>query len=273
MQIDKNPAVQRISEYDPDAAQLMLQMMSNPKAVPQMPFADLHKLSSAVGKALGRAEKDAAAPGASIEDRQIKRELKDLYGSLMSDVDSWGTKNPQAKNMFDEAKNFWRDAVVPGVMTNKVYNKSAKGVYGMNPRGYSEPSQLYSDVVGNPRAMQDLYPYMPQSGRDLADTLRTMPDLARSLITNTPHPPAPGMGTLTTMAGMAVGSPLQLVKGAISHAPGFQKAASSDAAKRLYFARDVLNNTPSGRLAYGAVQYPEEKLEGGLDRFLGTRRQ
>lgn len=273
MQLDKNPAIQRISDYDPEAAQLMIQMLSNPKSAPLMPFSDLHKLSSAVGKAMGRAEKDASAPGASVIDRQMRRELKDLYGSLMSDVDSWGTKNPKAKELFDEAKTFWRDAVVPGAMTNKVYNKSSRGVYGMNPRGYSEPSQLYGDVVNNPRAMQDLYPYMPQMGRDLTDTLRTMPDVSRSLISNTPHPPAPGMGTLTTMAGMAVGSPLQLVKGALSHAPGVQRMASSDAAKRLYFSRDVLNNTPSGRLAYGAVQYPEENLEGGLNRLWNSNKR
>lgn len=272
MQLDKNPALQRISEYDPDSAQLMTQLLANPGKVPQVPFSDLHKLSSAVGKAMGRAEKDAAAPGASLLDRQMKRELKDLYGSLMSDVDSWGTKSPQAKQMFDEARSFWRDAVVPGALTNKVYSKASKGVYGMNPRGYSEPSQLYSDVVKNPRAIQDLYPYMPQKGRDLSDTLQSMPDVSRALTTNTPHPPAPGMGTLTTMAGMAVGSPLQLMKGAISHAPGFQKLANSDAAKRLYFARDTLHGTPAGRVAFGASQYPQEKLEGGLKRFLGQHR-
>lgn len=273
MQLDKNPVIQRIAEYDPDSAQLFTQFLSNPKAAPLVPFSDLHKLSSAVGKAMGRAEKDAAAPGASLVDRQVKKELKDLYGSLMTDVDQWGSKNPTAQKMFDEARTFWRDAVVPGALTNKVYSKSSKGVYGMNPRGYSEPSQLYSDVVKNPRAMQDLYPYMPQLGRDLTDTLQTMPDVARSLITNTPHPPAPGMGTLTTLAGMAIGSPLQLVKGALSHAPGLQRVASSDPAKRLYFARDVLNDTPSGRIAYGASQYPQENLEGGLNRFLGIDRR
>jgi len=273
MQIDKNPAIQRISEYDPDSAQLMTQLLANPGQVPTVPFSDLHKLSSAVGKAMGRAEKDASAPGASLLDRQMKRELKDLYGSLMSDVDNWGTKNPQAKSMYDEAKTFWRDAVVPGALTNKVYSKASKGVYGMNPRGYSEPSQLYSDVVKNPRAMQDLYPYMSQPGRDLTDTLQTMPDVARSLITNTPHPPAPGMGTLTTLAGMAVGSPLQLVKGVISHTPGFQTLATSDPAKRLYFSRDVLRDTPAGRAAYGALQYPQDQLEGGVNRFVGARRQ
>lgn len=267
MQLDKNPVIQRIGEYDPDSAQLVTQFLANPRTPPQVPFSDLHKLSAAVGKAMRRAEKDASAPGASLQDRQVRTELKNLYGSLMTDVDSWGTNNPKAKELFDEARTFWRDAVVPGVQTNKVVGKASKGVYGMNPRGYAEPKQLYSDVVGNPRAMQDIYPYMPQTGRDLYDTLSTMPDVSRALITNTPHPPAPGMGTLTTAAGMLVGSPLQLVKGAISHMPGVEKAATSDAAKRMYFARDVTRDTPLGQAAWALSQKPQQDLESGVRRI------
>lgn len=261
LKIDKNPVIQRINEYDPDAAKILLQFQAAGKTGPQVPFADMHKVQSAVGKALGRAEKDASAPGASMADRQTRTELKNLYGSLMADVDSWGTKNPSAKAMFDEARTFWRDVVVPGTLTNKVYSKASKGIYGMNPRGYSEASQLYSDVVKNPRAIQDLYPYMSQTGRDLTDTLRTMPDVARALTTNTPHPPAPGMGTLTTTAGMLVGSPLQLMKGALSHLPGIQRAATSTPAKKMYFSRDVTQNTPLGRLSFGLAQGPQESLE------------
>lgn len=264
LQLDKNPILQRIEEYDPDAAHLLTQFMANPKTAPQIPFSDLHKVQSAVGRAMGRAEKDASAPGASIQDRKTRTELKNLYGSLMSDVDSWGTKNPKAQEMFDEARTFWRDVVVPGTMTNKVYNKASRGIYGMNPRGYMEPKQLYSEVVGNPRAMQDLYPYMPQQGRDLVDTLSTMPDVARSLISGNPHPAAPGMGTMTTMAGMLIGSPLQLAKGAISHLPGAQRIAQSGAAKRAYFAKNVLERTPAGQVAWGAAQYPQEQTQGVL---------
>lgn len=262
MQLDKNPILQRINEYDPDSATLLTQLLSNPKAVPQVAFSDLHQLSAAVGKAYRRAEKDAAAPGAPVLDRKVRTELKNLYGSLMSDVDSWGTKNPAAQKMFEDAKTFWRDAVVPGVQTNKVFGKASKGVYGMNPRGYSEPAQLYSDVVKNPRAMQDLYPYMSQNVRDMTDTLNTMPDMARSLVTNSPHPPAPGMGTLTTLAGMSVGSPLQLAKGMISHAPGFNGLVTSEPAKRFYFAKDALRDTPLGRTAWALNQYPQEGLQG-----------
>lgn len=270
MQLEKNPVIQRISEYDPDSAQLLTQFMANPKTSPQVPFSDLHKLSSSVGKALRRAEKDAGAPGASMSDRQVRTELKSLYGSLMSDVDSWGTNNPQAKAMFDEARTFWRDVVVPGVQTNKVVGKASKGVYGMNPRGYAEPKQLYSDVVGNPRAMQDIYPYMSQETRDVVDTISTMPDVARALTTNTPHPPPPGMGTITTLSGMLIGSPLQLAKGVVSHLPGARSVAMSDPAKRFYFARDVMENSPLGRASWAALQEPQQRAEGGL-RSLRTR--
>lgn len=265
--VEKNPIYQRIDEMDPEAAQMLVQMMADPKNHPNVPFSDLHKIQAAVGKALARAEKDAAAPGASTIDRQAKRELKNLYGSMMSDVDAWGTKVPEAQKLYEDARTFWRDAVVPGVITNKVYNKAARGSYGMNPRGYSEPSQLYSDVVKNPRAVEELYPYMSQKGQDLTDTLQTMPDVSRALITNTPHPAAPGMGTLTTTAGMLVGSPLQLVKGAMSHMPLLQNIAGSEAAKKAYFARDVLEGTPLGQAAWGLSEIPQQKVEGGLKRL------
>lgn len=265
--VEKNPIYQRIDEMDPEAAQMLVQMMADPKNHPNVPFSDLHKIQAAVGKALARAEKDAAAPGASTIDRQAKRELKNLYGSMMSDVDAWGTKVPEAQKLYEDARTFWRDAVVPGVITNKVYNKAARGSYGMNPRGYSEPSQLYSDVVKNPRAVEELYPYMSQKGQDLTDTLQTMPDVSRALITNTPHPAAPGMGTLTTTAGMLVGSPLQLVKGAMSHMPVLQNIAGSEAAKKAYFARDVLEGTPLGQAAWGLSEIPQQKVEGGLKRL------
>jgi len=272
MQLDKNPVVQRVAEYDPDAAQMLVQFLSSGSKAPQLPFSELHKVQTAVGKAMGRAEKDASAPGAALIDRQARTELKNLYGSLMSDVDQWGTKNPTAQKMYDDARNFWREAVVPGVLTNKVVSKASKGVYGANPRGYSEPSQLYSDVVSNPRAMQDLYPYMSQPGRDLTDTLSTMRDVARSLIGNKPHPSAPGMGLVTTLAGSAIGSPLQLMKLGITHLPGGRLFTESKPAKRLHFARDVLEDSPLGKVGYGMLQKPQGDLEGSIHDLWTNRK-
>jgi len=265
--VGKNPIYQRIDDADPEAAQMLVQMMADPKNHPNVAFSDLHKVQAAVGKALARAEKDASIPGASTVDRQAKRELKNLYGSMMSDVDAWGTKVPEAKQLYDDARTFWRDAVVPGAISNKVYNKAARGSYGMNPRGYSEPSQLYSDVVKNQRAMDELFPYMSQQGRDMAETLQTMPDVSKALISNTPHPPPPGMGTVTTAAGMLVGSPLQLMKAGVSNAPFLKDLASSEAVKKAYFARDVLEGTPAGQVLYGAGQIPEEKTESALEKL------
>lgn len=265
--VSKNPIYQRIDDADPEAAQMLVQMMADPKNHPNVSFSDLHKVQAAVGKALARAEKDASIPGASTVDRQAKRELKNLYGSMMSDVDAWGTKVPEAKQLYDDARTFWRDAVVPGAISNKVYNKASRGSYGMNPRGYSEPSQLYSDVVKNQRAMDELFPYMSQQGRDMAQTLQTMPDVSKALISNTPHPPPPGMGTVTTTAGMLVGSPLQLMKAGVSNAPFLKDLASSDAVKKAYFARDVLEGTPAGQVLYGAGQIPEEKTESALEKL------
>lgn len=267
MVVEKNPIYQRIDEADPEAAQMLVQFMADPKKHPEVAFSDLHKVQAAVGKALARAEKDASVPGASTIDRQAKRELKNLYGSMMSDVDAWGTKVPEAKQLYDDARTFWRDAVVPGAIANKVYNKAARGSYGMNPRGYSEPAQLYSDVVKNQQAMSELFPYMSQQGQDLTQTLQTMPDMSKALISGTPHPAPPGMGTVTTAAGMLVGSPLQLMKAGISQAPLLRDLAGSEAAKKLYFSRDVLEGTPAGQVLYGVGQVPEEKTESALEKL------
>lgn len=260
-QIDKNPIIQRIAEYDTDAAEMVKWMSSNPVSSYAIPFSELHQIQSAVGKALGRAERDAGAPGASMTDRAVRTELKNLYGSLMTDVDNWGTQNPTAKKMFDEARNFWRERVVPGTINNRVYGKSSKGPYGMNPRGYSEPSQLYSDISHNPRAVGELSDFMSPGGRDLIDTLMTMPDVTKALISNNKHPTPSGMGTLTQLAGMAVGSPLQFGKALISHLPGFQTAMQSEPAKKLYFSRNVLKDTPAGRMAWAISQDPQERSE------------
>ena len=259
--LDKNPILARISEYDPEAIPLLVSMMTPGKKAPEIPFGDVHKLQTAVGRALGRAEKDASVPGSSMEDRQAKNQLKRLYSTLMSDVDSWGTTNPQAKDLYKVAKDFWREKVVPGALNNRVLSKADRGTYGSNPRAYQEPSQFYHDVVNNPRAMGDLRPYMDPRGKDLLDTLNTMPDMANSLITNTPHPPAPGMGTITTIAGMLAGSPLQLMKGAISHAPGFRDMMVSTPAKRLYFSRDLTQDTPLGKAAWALGRIPQQEIE------------
>lgn len=263
--LNKNPIFQRVEEYDPDAASLLKQFLQDPKKPPVIPFSDLHKVQTAVGKAMSRAERDAGAPGASMADRQARTELKNLYGSLMNDVDAWGTKNPQAQEMFDSARGFWRDVVVPGVITNKPYGKASKGTYGRNPRGYSEPSQLYRDVLANPRAIQDLYPYMGQTGKDLVDTLGSMDDVGRALAGRVEHPQASGMGSQTVAAGTLIGSPLQMSKALVSHFPGVHQTLNSPMGKRAYFARNVLRDTPLGRVSWGMMQEPQGRAEDYME--------
>jgi hypothetical protein len=263
--LDKNPIFQRVEEYDPDASALLKQFLQDPKKPPVIPFSDLHKVQTAVGKAMARAERDAGAPGASMADRKARTELRDLYGSLMNDVDAWGTKNPQAQEMFDAARGFWRDVVVPGVITNKPYGKASKGTYGRNTRGYSEPSQLYRDVISNPRAIQDLYPYMSQTGKDLVDTLGSMDDMARALVGRTEHPQSSGMGSQTVAAGTLIGSPLQMSKALVSNFPGINTILNSGPGKRAYFARNVLRDTPLGRVSWGMLQEPQGRAEDYME--------
>lgn len=265
-QLNKNPIWARINEYDPEAANALTRISSAGKTPAQIPFGEIHQVQTAVGRAMARAEKDAAAPGASMEDRMARNELRRLYGTLMTDVDSWGSKNPAAQELYTKAKSFWRDMVVPGAITNKVYTKASRGVYGANPRGYMEPSQLYQDVISNPRAIGDLSSYMTQPGRDMVTTLSTMPDMARSLASGSAHPVPSGVGLLTNTAGMALGSPLQLMKGIIGHLPGSKALSESTLGKRAYFARDTTRNTPLGKAAFALGKVPEQELEQSVRR-------
>jgi hypothetical protein len=273
-QVQKNPVIQRIDEYDPDAAQALIQS-ANPKST--LAFDDIHKLQSAVGKAMQRAEKDAAASGASMEDRKVRSELRALYGNLTKDVDSWATKDKNAQNLLSDAKTFWRDRVVPGAMNNKVYQKASVGIYGSNPRAYSDPAQFYGDVNRFGQNMRDLYPYMPQEGRDLYTTLSTMPDVSKMLTSRNPLPPPPALGPLAAAAGMIAGSPFQLARGVLSHIPGTRQVMSSEPAKRFYFGRNVFSDDgtipsgPLGRMAWAASQVPQQKLEEGSKKSLGLK--
>lgn len=265
-QIEKNPIYQRVDEFDPDAAKTLLTLQA-PKS--SLSFDELHKLQSAVGSALRRAEKDAGIPGASMEDRRARTELRRLYSSLASDVDAWAVKDKGAQALLSDAKSFWRDKVVPGTVNNKIYQKANQGVYGSTPRAYADPTQLYGDVTRRAQNMEDIFPYMPGTGQDLYRTISTMPDVAAHLTTG--RLPTPAVGPLTAMAGVVAGSPFQGVRAALSHIPGTRQILGSTPAKKAYFGQDVLEGTPAGRAAWGAAQGVQQPAEGGTRRILGLK--
>jgi len=264
--LEKNPIYQRIDEFDPDSAKRLMALQS-PKTL--LSFDELHKLQTAVGTALRRAEKDAAVPGSSMGDRKARTELRNLYSNLSADVDAWAVKDKSAQSLLSDAKSFWRDKVVPGTVNNKVYQRSNQGVYGATPRAYTDPAQLYSDVNRHTQNLQDIYPYMSTTGQDLFSTLNTLPDVSRHLTTG--QLPTPPMGPLTAMAGVVAGSPFQGVRAALAHIPGTRSLLGSEGAKRLYFAKDVLEGSPAGRLVWGASQGVQQPLESGTKRVLGLK--
>ena len=267
MVIEKNPVYQRVADVDPDMAKLMVGV-GQPKS--QLGFSDLHNLQATVGQALRRAEKDANAPGSSMLDRRTRTELKKLYASLSRDVDAWAVKDPKAQAMLSDAKTFWRDRVVPGVINNKIYQRASEGFYGMSPRGYTGANQLYGDVVGKPQLMGDLYPYMSTEGRNLYDTLSTLPDMQARLISGTL--PNPNVGPLQAAAGAIAGSPFQMTRALLSHIPGLQGVLQSPVAKQIHFSRDIFSGEPTSpltRMAWGASQVPEERLEPKVRRVFG----
>ncbi len=264
---EKNPIFQRVAYYDEDAATNLIHMSRAPSSAVKYgaPFSDLHQIQSAVGKALGRARKDAGAPGAGQEAREAATELSKLYATISQDVDNWMQKvatsgDTELTQKALMARDFWRDRVVPGTQGSLV-QKARKGTWRQDPRGYAEPTQMYSDLSSAKTQVEELLPFMNPEQRDLVTSFGGMADLQKVLKSGEAHPPASGMGMLTNLGGMMIGSPLQLMKGAISHAPVLKGGLGHPAMKRLYFAEDAFQNSPAGRLAWMGAQYPLQSAE------------
>jgi hypothetical protein len=236
----------------------------------------LHKLQSAVGQAVGRAKKDASVPGSSLDTRRELTELKALYANLLGDVDRWGgsIKNKEAKALFDDARTFWREKVVPGTLNNKVYQKASKGEFGTDPRGFQESHDFYRNLVNNQESIDRLSPYMSQQTGDLVSTLNTLPDMAKSLSNPLGLPPTERLSPLTQAAGVLAGSPFQIARASLSHVPGIGALMRSQLPKKAYFGEDLLSRSglnPAGRASWGALQGPQEKMEETAQRLLGRK--
>ena len=276
LDVGNNPILARIDYYDPQAAQTLAQMAQAPKTAVQYgaPFSNLHEIQSAVGKALGKARKDASAPGAGHDTRQAVRELETMYASISNDVDNWlattakKSGNTELTELANGAKDFWRDVVVPGT-SGRLVAKSKKGPWRQNPQAYAEPSQFYSDLAKSKTQIEELMGYMTPEQQDLVRVFNEFPDLQSVLRSGTPHPAASGAGMLTNVGGMMLGSPLQLVKGVMAHTPIVKDVMSHPASKQLYFAKNLAENSPLGRVGYGVAQRPRRDIRDWERRVLG----
>lgn len=271
---EANPIINRIAYYNEDAAKKLVAMGRAPASAVKFgaPFQDLHEIQSAVGKAFGKAKRDAATPGAGEDAQKAFRELRELYSNISQDVDDWikavGSKDPELGPMVYKARDFWRDAVVPGT-GGRLVAKANKGTWRQDSRGYAEPREFYSDLGKSTTQIEELLPYMNQEQQDLIRTFMGMSDMRQALSSGKAHPPTTGAGMLTNVGGMMLGSPLQLMKGALGHTPFVKDLASSNLGKRLYFAENSLENSGLGRIANALSAKPRWDLQEWTKERLG----
>lgn len=229
----------------------------------QVSFSQVHDFQSMVGRALARARKEAentANPNSGLASTAA-HDLERLYANVSQDVARWSSQDATANKMHNEARQFWRDVVIPGTSSNSVYKKASRGPVGQNPRGYQESHNLYGDVLRRPDEVERLRPFMSSKGRDLTDTLGATPEAAAILSSPTGNPVARGHGPINAAAALAAGNNTGTWRGALAHIPGFNRMSSSPTAQRVYFGKNLAENTVGGRAAYGAAQVPEQYIE------------
>ena len=284
--IDKNDVFKYVELAD-DAnnfATKTLKSMATGKNVPSMGFSELHELQTVVGKALARAKYDADARNAPVSARQAVGELSNLYRSIASDVDKWSTTNPTAGKMFQQAKGYWRDTVVPGAINNDLYQKASRGSLGSSNRGYDEPRQFFADIINKPEEAKQLYSTMDQKGRDLITSLHLLPDMggvitapkSQSVAAMSPNGSlletgvrAPDLysnsmgGTARALAMTKPG----LVQAGLGHMPFAKNLGTSQGRQERLLANDAFRNSPLGRAAWAAAQKPEQEVENLAQRL------
>lgn len=252
--------------------------MLNGRQVATPTFSELHEMQTVVGRALARARYDASAPNAPRSADDASRELSRLYRSISEDVDRWTTTNPTAGRMLDQAKSYWRDTVVPNVINNDLYQKSARGSLGTHNRGYDEPRQFFSDIINKPEEARALYPHMDQRGRDLVTSLHLLPDMG-TVVTSAKNQPVSAMGPNgallstgprapemfasnlnNTARALALTKP-GLVREALGHLPFSRQFATSQRRQERALANDVFRDSPLGRVMWAAMQKPQGDVE------------
>lgn len=252
--------------------------MLSGKKVATPSFSELHEMQTVVGRALSRARYDAGARNAPRSADDAVNELGRLYKSISDDVDRWTTTNPTAGKMFQQAKSYWRDTVVPNVINNDLYQKASKGSLGTSNRGYDEPRQFFSDVINKPEEAKALYPTMDQKGRDLITSMHLMPDMS-GILTAAKTQPVAVMTPEGKLLSSGVRAPEMfgnnlnnvsraialtkpgIVREALGHLPFSKRFGTSQGRQERLLAEDAFKNSPLGRAAWAGLQKPKEDIE------------
>jgi hypothetical protein len=258
--------------------------MATAKGISHADFTSLHELQSVIGRAKELARQAAESSDQKAAAKMAVRELDSMYASISADVDRWGVTNPTAMKMVTEAKNFWRENVVPGTINNDLFMKANRGTYGAKDNAYKEAHRFYSDLANKPTELSWLHPYMSQNGQDMVNTFQLIPELSRVLKNPGNNLTANGVGNLRVASGIVAKNPKDIVFGLAGHMPGFEGATTSPAVQRFMMGRNLLReevpssgglgqlknlNVP-GRAAWSVLQYPQQDAEETL-RGLRTR--
>lgn len=251
--------------------------MLSGKKVATPSFSELHEMQTVVGRALAKARYDAGARNAPRSADDAVNELGRLYKSISDDVDRWGTSNPTAGQMFQQAKSYWRDTVVPNVINNDLYQKASRGSLGTSNRGYDEPRQFFADIINKPEEAKALYATMDQKGRDLITSMHLLPDMG-GVLTAAKTQPVAAMAPDGTLLSSGIRAPEMfgnnmnnlsravamtkpgVVREVMGHLPLSKQFGTSRGRQERLLAEDVFRNSPLGRASWAALQKPEEDL-------------
>lgn len=263
-----NEVFDRVADYDEQAASwLKLMAGAPPEKQGSVPFSALNDIRMAVGKALSRAERDMSAPNPVQSTREARNELRKLYATINSDLESWAKTNAktgETKALFDEANAYWRERMIPDVVQNRLARKVTQGEIGAKPRSFESAEQMYGDILGKGGEER-----VARLAETLSPRAKTQIDVLRALDAAAPQQTGGGLAALALLQA-AQGRPLSAAGTGIAlpHAPGIRWASRSRPVQALHFAEDVLRDTPAGRTAFGIAQEPARRVESRLKRVL-----
>jgi hypothetical protein len=259
----------------------------------ELPMTTYHEMRVATNRALNKVNRMLDGPVPTAEDRAAKKYLSNLKTALDSDASDWAAKNKgneDAMNLYKQATEYYRDVVAPTVLENPLASKLLSRTRGF-PTG-EEALRASLSTTGRPRA-DLLRPTMSQTGEDITQVLRNLPDVTESAMSGS-VPSSPEWNPLR-LAGTAMGHPIGAMEALLSHVPGLSEISSSPLAKKLYFSRNALEGAapeaaqvartglqdiqarqlPSQgllpRAAWGAAKVPQSDAQDLIDRILGRR--
>ncbi len=263
-----NEVFDRVADYNDQAASWLKMMAGTPTGQQgSVPFSALNDIRMAVGKALSRAERDMAAPNPVQATREARNELRKLYATLNTDLESWAKTNAktgETKQLFDEANAYWRERMIPDVVQNRLARKVMQGEIGAKPRSFESAEQMYGDILGKGGEER-----VARLAETLSPRAKTQIDVLRTLDAAAPRQPDGGLAGLALLRAAQVHPLSSAGMGTVlPHAPGIRWASRSRPIQALHFAEDVLRETPKGRMAFGAAQYPEDAVETRTRRVI-----